>query len=280
MSGKPVEFTVSGRQVQGSAFEGKSTNKKGEPLVDKNGNAYTSFYLGVAIPKTDPEWPAVEAAIKQTALRDWPDGETNRDDFAWKYIDGDSTKPDKNGKRWCDKGGFPGHHVLGFSANDAKPVYRFENGAFIELSDPKAIKLGDYIQVKGAVKGNDSSQGPGVYLNMYGVLFLGCGEAIVTGHSAEDMFGATPNTSLPPGASATPVAPSSAMPAGNASPPATGGSVVPAPGFLASPPPPPPPPMTEPPVVRYLLQDGNTYTEEQLLHAGYTPDMIAALSKA
>ena len=55
MSGKPVEFTVSGRMVQGNAFEGKTTDDEGNPLLTKKDKTpYAKFFVGLAVSKDDP----------------------------------------------------------------------------------------------------------------------------------------------------------------------------------------------------------------------------------
>lgn len=307
MSSDGVKFLTPGaRMVQGSIFEPNKTDHLGAPLVVKTGpntgQPRVDYYYAVAIPKTDPGWPAIEATIKQVAAAAFPQffpqgaqGACINKKFAWKYLDGDSTDYDDKGNRPCDKEGFPGHWILKLSRpNFSKCYKRNPAGALEELVDPTSVKRGDYIQVQVEVKGNGQTANPGVYLNHLLVQFLGYGAPITSGPDASAVFGATP-AAMPAGASSTPVAgaPIAAPVAGGVTAPAQTGVAVP-----ATPAPTPPaagvqpatdfltppaagaPPAPAPAVVSRVAADGVAYTEAQLTTGGYTPEQIAALPVA
>jgi hypothetical protein len=216
MSHEQEFLTPVGRMVQGNCFKGRTKNKKGEPYVFKKGpNAgqpYELRFVAIAITKTDAEFNSLWAIIEQTAKANWPqwfdaNGQPTHPRFSWKYVDGDSTTPDETGKRPCDREGWPGNHILKLSSNFPFPVYTRVNGVLTETVDPNVVKPGYFIRIAGSVKGNDSSESPGVYLNIGGVEFVGYGQEIRTGPDGEAMFGNAPVPALPAGASATPLAP-------------------------------------------------------------------------
>lgn len=260
-------LTPVGRLVMGSVLVGQDKDFQGRPKTDKNGNPKTEWFLGLAIPKTDPKWPELHEQIKAEARTGFPtmfdaSGGCSHPSFAWKIIDGDSTTPNSNGKVPSQREGFAGHWVMCFEGGFAPRAYTA--GGESAIVDPDAIKLGSYIRVYGSAKANGEPTRPGVYLNMAMVEFIGHGPEIVTGPDARSVFGAVP-AALPAGASATPVAPATPI----AQP------VTPVPSFLkppAAPVAPPPPPAAK----TYDVQ-GATYTREQLVSFGWTEDQIDSL---
>lgn len=300
-------LTPPGRLVGGDPFQPQTKDAEGRPLIIKTGpNAgqpRVDYYIGLAIPKNDPGWPELWAKIHGEAKQAFPSlfdaaGNCINPQFAFKVIDGDSQVPNSKGVKPCDKQGYPGHWVLGFSGGFAPKCYT--TGAEQLITDPSMIKKGYYIRVYGTVKGNESQQQPGVYLNHRMVELVGYGEEIITGPDGKAIFGAAP-AALPAGASATPVAPptSIAQPAPAAAPtvpasapgvaqpapaatpaqvpgPAPAG-VTPAPDFLN--PPAGAPGGPAPVVEKYQTSDGGAWTKEQLIAAGYTEAQIQALPR-
>lgn len=199
--------TGAGRFVQGDLFKGSDKNITGGPRKDRAGNPTVQFFLGFAIPKTDPTWPAISQAIAQKAALDFPGGDSaNGQPFAWKIIDGDQSP---------EKEGFAGHWVLRLTSGFATKVYD-QSVPPQQIVDPNAVKRGDYLRLRISVRGNGQqpvAQGgkPGIFLNPVLIQLVGYGPEIVGGPDAAEVF-AQP-VALPPGASATPVASAAPMPA-------------------------------------------------------------------
>lgn len=263
-------LTSVGRIVEGSPWDGKTTDKNGKPLLTLSGQPKTEYYLALAIAKNDPQWPAQKQKIDLVARAGFPNlfdaqGNCIRPDFHFKIIDGDSTVPNRNNIRPCDKTGFPGHWILRMQSGFAPSCCKNVDGRYEALTDPTSIKRGYYVRVAGNIAANNSQQSPGVYINMTMIELIGYGEEIQSGPSAQDVFGSAPVAQLPVGASSIPVAnPGTVPPATNMPPP-----VVPDYGFPNMPPPPPPPVMNK----KYIV-DGNQYTADQLKNVGYTDEMI------
>lgn len=202
MSGERVYITTPvGRFVMGDAFEGSNEDMNGRPRLDQKGQPKTQWFMGVAIPKTDPEFPGMWAQITAVGQRDFPAGEWQKPDFAWKIVDGDAKYPDRPECKGC--------YVVRFSSGFAPTVYNAQN---VQIVDKTQCKRGDYVRIYMSVSGNDDRTKPGVYINHHMVQVCGFGEEIKSGPSAAEVFGAKAFT-LPPGASATPVAPAAGMPA-------------------------------------------------------------------
>ena len=217
MSERVDILTPVGRLVQGHPFEANSTNMEGQPLTDKAGKPRVEYFFAIAIPKTDPEFPALWQKVQEVAQKGFPGGETQRPTFSWKYTDGDTL---------LDKEGFAGHHVLKLKSSFAPRVST--KGGAAQIVDATQIKRGDYVRVYISVAPNGSTVQPGVYLNPSMVELVGYGEEISSGPAGDQIFGGAPVGALPAGASATPVAgapiaqgapPTSAPPA--AAPPTT-----------------------------------------------------------
>ena len=258
-------LTPIGRLVQGSLYEGQTTDAEGRPLISKTGanqgQPRVNFYFAIAIPKgLEGDWRQTSWGQKllNVGLKGFPQGQTNSPSFAWKVVDGDSQVPNKKGRKPCDREGYPAHWILNFSSSIAPNICN-ANGTQ-QILEKDAVKLGDYIQVYGSVVDNESMQQPGVFLNHQYVAFAGYGERIVLGIDPKDIgFGADP---LPAGASLTPIesgfnpAPAQKMPL----PPAY-------PEILT-----PPVPLSAP--KRTLTPKSNGATYEQLLAAGWTDDLL------
>ena len=129
MASKDIMFPA-GRLIGGSVSKGDDKDSKGQPRVVKTGvNAgkpFTDYSFGVAIPKNGAAaWTATEwgAKVYAAGVEGYPNGETQRPDFSWKIIDGDSQIPNKKGKRPCDQQGYPGNFIIWFSSGTPPKQY-------------------------------------------------------------------------------------------------------------------------------------------------------------
>lgn len=303
--------TPVGRLVLGNPFEPQTKNAEGQPLTIKSGpNAgqpRVSYFVGIAIPKTDPGVGELLQRIHTTARDGFPqlfDAASNciYPGFAFKYIDGDSTTPNRKGKVPAQREGFAGCWVLQLSSGFAPDCYDSNNQ---KLTDPQSIKRGYYVRANMSVVANGSQNQPGVFLNFNMLQLCAYGEEIVSGPDPDAAFGAD-KPALPQGASATPLAPAAAPPVAPGQAPATSAPAAPAgvqphPGFVtgaagtvpapptpqapavppvapAAPPAPPAPPAAPAaPVERKFVVDGVSHTESALRAAGYTDAHFAAL---
>jgi hypothetical protein len=274
-----IEFlSPVGRLVGGSPFEPQTKDHKGQPLVIRSGpNAgqpTKRFFMALAIAKNDPALGAFMNMISQAGQTAFPNlfdpsGNCIHPDFAWKFKDGDSQIPDTKGNRPCDKEGYPGHFVFGFSGSHPPKVHGDDPSQV--LTDPATVKRGYYIRILGSVVGNDEPSNPGVYLNYSCVQFVAFGPEIKVGPDGTAAFSAAPIAALPAGASKTPLAPTAApAPAMPGPLPAMAASMPPAPVTAA-----PPAPAPAPAAVKYVI-NGTEYTRDALVAAGYTEQQIQA----
>src|SRR5438094_4082754 len=221
MASKDILFPI-GRLIGGSVSKGDSTDSKGQPRVIKTGaNAgqpAVQFSFGVAFPKgAEQSWAQTQwgAAIYQAGVEGYPNGETQRPDFSWKVIDGDSQIPNKKGKKPCDQNGYRGHWIVWFSSMAAPKQYDIIGNRVGDapraLAPGMEILPGYYVQVYGSAKDNKPSETPGVYVNHSMVALAGYGEVISYGPDASEVgFG---GAALPAGASTIPVGMSMVPPA-------------------------------------------------------------------
>lgn len=318
MSDQKMNFTTpAGRIVWGNLYTPQTKDADGKPLVIKQGpdagKATQRYAFGVAIPKVPGQhWATYPRDAKYPDRASfgeavWKVGHgtmgpaAQSPAFAWKIIDGDSTVPNRKGRKPCDQEGYPGHWILSFSGSFAPKLYNSDGSALLLEKD--AIKPGYYVQVAGNVDGNASTQTPGVYLNPSLVSLQGYGPEIISGPDPTAAgFGGAP---LPAGASATPVG---AMPPVAAAGAPVGGAMPPLPPGAATPGTPPPPPATvavapnqafvagagtapfpppqqpagsappPPPAapVRRMLPPAGSYTYEQMLASGWTDATLVA----
>ena len=271
-----------GRMIMGSLSVPQTKDADGKPLVVKSGadigKPTQKFFFAVAYPKTpglhwsQEEWGKQPWAIGHAAFP----GIAQAPTFSWKVDDGDSTIPNKKGKRMSDNPNCKGCWVVFFSQPSPIACYHYrrtDGQAAGTPFDPKGINAGDYVQVAAMIRGNGSSQNPGIYMNPQMVDLVGYGERIVQG--ADPTTAGFGTAALPAGASAMPTG---AMPVGaapvappayapppvpSAAPPAYApptaayappppnpailAGVPPVPGVVAAPPPPPAAPVAPPP---------------------------------
>ena len=298
--------TPPGRLVLGSVFRPNMKDAEGRPYLNKDGQPAGRYFFGLAVSKRDPRVGEVVKQIMEVAKTAFPtcfdpQGNCTRAGFAFKIEDGDSTTPNTVGKRPCDQTGFPGHIIFKFSGSYSPPDCFDIDNAKLEGEQSGKLLRGHYAQVSGYVKGNDSPNRPGVYLNYRMVRFIGYGQ-LIGGVDPENVFGAVPDV-LPEGASATPLAPAISMPTTPVTPAAAPVNI------------PPPPPKEEldvpafssnvvdspsipgavrvvnnvqpnydflkgPPAVDEVKTysiNGVSYSEEQLKAAGYSKEALAKL---
>ena len=276
-----VDFTTPvGRLVGGSIYEPQTKDYQGRPLVAKDKvTPRVDYTFGVAIPKTTgaTHWSQETwgAPIWALATSEFKNGETQRHDFSSKIIDGDSTIPNKQGNKPCDREGYKGHWVIWFSGGYAPKVYNADGSQ--QILEPNAVKRGYYVQVFGNASDNKPSETAGLYMNHTYVALSAYGEEI---SSAPDVsaakFGGAP---LPAGATTTPApafAPAPPAPAFAPAPPAPAfAPAPPAPAFAPAPPAPPVavapnPAILNVPAPRQMTALANGATYEQMVALGWT----------
>ena len=200
-----------GRIVMGNLYKANDKDADGNPLVVKSGpnigKPRIQYFFALAIPKNPGEthWAQTSwgAKIWEVGNKAFPNI-AQSPTFAWKIEDGDSSIPNKKGRKACDTEGFAGNWVIKFSTSFAPKIYRKEGSGFVQEVTPDYVKPGYYVEVNFTVDGNDSQQQPGVYVNPNLVCFTAYGEEIITGPDVNACgFGQSP---LPAGASAVPLA--------------------------------------------------------------------------
>lgn len=260
---KDILFPV-GRMIGGSMYkpQPKTDRKTKQPVMARDGvTPVVSYSFGLAIPKqgevhwSQTQWGAIIKSVGDTANP----GISQRPDYAWKIIDGDSTIPNTKNKRPADQEGYKGNWVIWFSQGWAPKLVN-ANGT-IDLTEPDSVMPGYFLEVLGSVAPNNSVDSPGVYLNPVCVALAGYGERIESSgiDAAAVGFGAQRPVA---GMSQTPVAGMS--PTAHAPNPPAGAVGQPAPmntAFLAPPPPPKP---------AHVMTPAATGTYEQYVAAGWS----------
>jgi hypothetical protein len=186
------------RIVEGSASRSTSLGMNGRKLDQPQ------FYIGLAMPKSDPRVGEVWQAYMSTALQYFASNnyiiESIRagirpNGFAFKWVDGDDPK-----RR--DREGNAGHWIL-----KVKSIYAFkvvdQNNQPI---DPAVLKTGFYADALLGLDGNKQfNDKAGLFVNPIFIrwLFPGYGKEIISGPDANKVMGAAP-TSPPPGAQQAP----------------------------------------------------------------------------
>ncbi len=275
-SNKPLQITTPvGRLIGGSLYEARTTDYEGNPLIHKSGvnsgKPRVDFSFGVAFPKspgvTHFSQEAWLAPVYALAVAAFTNGETQRPDFSWKITDGDSTMPNKKGKRPCDNENQRGNWIIWFAGAQAPKIYNRDGSALI--TEPGAVKPGYFVQVYGNVTDNKPAANAGVYMNHSMVALAAYGEEIIIGPDASEVgFG---TSALPAGASMTP-------PAAFTPPPATMAPPPPAAVVMT---PPPPVPVTPNPAIlaipkRVMLPPAQGATYEAMIGAGWTDALLVA----
>lgn len=183
MTNKRLDITtVIGRFVYGSLYKPYTKDTLGNPLTFKaDGSPRSEYRIGLAIRKgQEQHWNQTSwgQLIFNFAQQAFPGGQTQSPYFSWKIIDGDSTIPNRNNKKPCDKEGYPGHWVISWSNNIPPVICDTQGQKILEID---RVNKGDYIQVHGNVAANKSVETPGLYFNSVFVAFAGIGERISDG---------------------------------------------------------------------------------------------------
>lgn len=192
-------ITPVGRIVQGSLFQRITKDMKGNQLSFKDGEVRSTVYVGLAIAKNHGGHRDLMELIQSEARLLWPQGQTTGQKFGWKMYDGDSPE-------FVTREGFPGHTVLRLTTNFNLAVYA-QDGKTI-ITDPKAIKCGDYIDTVISIASNRDTKQPGLFLNIHAARLVGYGEEIIAVDYSKH-FQTPPQ--MPQGASPAPV-PNAPMP--------------------------------------------------------------------
>lgn len=257
-----------GRLVGGSMSKGRDTDYYGKPLTNKDGTPATDYSFGVAYAKhgidwRQEPWGAQMVAIAQAAF---PAGQPQNPSFAWKVQDGDSAVPNKKGNPPNKNEGWPGHWVVFFSSRFA-PKTLNANG--VGPVDPATVKAGHYVEVFGEVKGNGSTESPGLFVNHTFVAHSAPGVEIQLGDAPDPTSVGFGKQALPAGATAVPESRlAAAAPA-----PAAPVAVQPHTAILAGPPAPPSPPAPPAPG-RIMLPKAAGVTYEAYLAAGWNDQQL------
>jgi hypothetical protein len=167
-----------GRMVWGDLYKGRATDMDGRPLTYKSGadagKPRVSFDFGIAIPKAGTtHWAQTEWGKKiwEFGHAQWPQGQAQRPDFAWKIEDGDGTTPNKRGRRAVDNPGYAGHWIVKLASSIAPKLYKMGPNGPVLYADVDAIKPGDWIEAYANIASNDTLNNPGLYLNHSMVCF-------------------------------------------------------------------------------------------------------------
>jgi len=315
-------ITVTGRLIQGNLYTPSDKDSDGNLRTIKTGpNAgkpKSSYYIGIAIPKTAAAWWSEPWGAQALAVvqQDWPRGEySQRADFAYKILDGDQKT--STGKTIAHAAGC---WVIRLESMVQPALWN--SNASARLVEPNAIKTGYWVQVAFDYKGNGQATKPGMYANPVHVALAGYDTEIVGGPDvATAGFG---NAALPAHVSTTPIggaplaamgvpapalpqlcagpAPAPAMatpqpgipmggpavmpPAAATIPqvalpgvPAAAAAVVPNPAILT---PPAMPTLTPPPIAPIeisYIHNGAAYTETVLRGAGFTDAHFATMQR-
>lgn len=179
-----------------------------QPRIDKNGKQMLEYGFGLAVRKdilaqSGPGQPGeIWAAVHAEAQSMYQGGQIPPS-FAMKFKDGDGV--DHEGKPFNMREGHAEHVVFAMTTSIAPKFYKWENGNVL-ISE--GIKCGDYVNVQVNIKAHPAfgAGKAGLYLNPNFVQFLGHGKEIINAPSGDQIFG-TVAPPLPPGASATPLAP-------------------------------------------------------------------------
>lgn len=284
-----------GRLVQGEAHKANPRkDDDGKPILKADGTPVTEYYVGVAFPKTDPDWVGLKGGMTASCHKEWAGKvDFQHAAFAFKWRDADTSR-DKAGKLLSEKNpGTVGCDVLGLSRNgdfglpqmyarawllpDGHPekVTDGTPGPLVALdvaTGEKLLKRGYYVRVFGDRKSNETPKYPGQYVNLEGIELFEYGEELVsTGSrpSGEEMFGDDAPTAGAP-------APVVSAPAPIASPGPSAPAPAPHTAYM-SPPPAPAPAGPSLSAAGLAAFPGGTYaaflaagwSHDQLVTAGY-----------
>lgn len=267
VQGVHYEVTGLGRIVQGDLETLDNKDKTGAVKKVKSGpnagkDAQPENYFAVAFPKMvpapaghpqagqpipNPDWARVKTYLNMVGKAGWPAFwpagvvECINPNFSFKVVDGDGY--DKQGVHNATKEGFAGCWVLKFNTQFLpKRFYQGRYNPADQITEPGAIKRGDYVRVIFTSEANKSTESPGVYVRPSSVELCHVGNAIVSAgisgpEAAAGFAGGPAATYIPEGAQPvvvpTNTAPAAAAFAGN--PPGGTGPAPGVPGAAAEP---------------------------------------------
>lgn len=186
-----------GRFINGDLYIPQTTNMAGEPLVIKKGvNAgqpRVNFYIGLAIPKTpgcahwsqevstNPRIGAWGKKIWDAGYQFWGDLASQKKNFAWKIVDGDSTDYDGSNppKRYCDKPNYNGHWIISLGKMSTPKIVNSDGSQY--LLDKDVVKPGYFIQIATSISSNNSDLNQGIHINHDIISYQYAGEEIING---------------------------------------------------------------------------------------------------
>jgi hypothetical protein len=266
-----------GRLVGGSLYKGQTKNAKGVPFTFKDGSPRTEWSFGVAFAKVPgqdwkaTEWGKVivaEAVAAAPTIHQTPS-------FAWKVTDGDSTIPNKKGKKPCDREGNPGHWIVWFSGSYLPKIFNKDGTA--PIVDEGAVKPGYFVQVFGSTAFNNSEDSPGMYANYSMVAFNAYGPEIELSDTPDASAVGFGQTAAPAGASTAPVGGMTNAPASTPAPSAPSAPAPSAPSAPSAPAPTGPQPTAKAWTTLEGMLAAEGWTLELLIAQGYvTPAPAAA----
>ena len=202
-----VDIVVTGRMVWGGVTpKNKKIYGTSNDQLDKEGKPVIEYSFGLAIPKPSPQ---ASDAEKQNFMTIWNaihaeaaklNFQQGRQDFAWKFVDGDGKK--KDGSDYPSY--YKGCLVFAMATRIPLKLSAWEGNELKQVT-PDQIKCGDYIQVALNVNAHGAPNA-GMYLNPSYIARYAYGEAIIVTPDATTVFGnmAPP---MPMGGSAQPTAP-------------------------------------------------------------------------
>jgi hypothetical protein len=288
-----------GRILGGNAYKASDKDADGKPRTNKDGSPRSEYYLSYGVPKTPG---AAHWAHEPWGQQLWQFGNqmnpriAETPTYSWKITDGDSTVPNKKGKRPCDQTGYPGNWVFHLNRSGEIGPFKITNAdGSAYLLDEGVLQPGDIAEVHITARPNGRTDSPGLYVNTNIIAFvgfsplgrisqgvdpksLGLGKAPRLATVAAPIGGTPASASPAPAPAApapTPAAPAPLPPLPGAAPaPAAPAptpaavAVAPAPSYLAAPPAPPAPPAAGP--VRKMIGGAATFTYEQMIAQGWT----------
>lgn len=172
-----------GRLVQGDLYKANDTDfvtkqKRVYPAGHRlAGQPKITYFFAVAIKKgAEQAWYQTPwgQQIAAFGFQAWPvdqrtgQSAAQRDDFAWKIEDGDSTKPNKAGRINARSEGMPGCWIVACSST--YPPKILDTG-FAPITEPNAVKRGFWVETVVTVDTNESAGNPGIYINGEFVMF-------------------------------------------------------------------------------------------------------------
>lgn len=266
-----AEVLLTGRIVSGHPMKDQERYDDNNQKIMKDGKPVTQRYIGLAIPKngsTDwkqTDWGRQFYAEGTNPTNGYKNGEDQHPSFSWKITDGDSSIPNKRGKKPCEQQGYAGNWIVSIATELPYGCYHVGKYDPIQaIQNPDEITCGDNVRVLVDVKPNRKKDGsaaktPGIYVNPRLLELSSKGEPIIheqSGPSASAVFGG--GAAPAPVSTLVPAAPAPATP-----PPATDLLVTP------------------PPVEEKYNVNGTIYTRSQLLaFPGWSEANLVGLPRA